>query len=151
MKNCQLRSASYHVHLDGYNLIPFFKGEVKDSPRKDFLYWSDDGDLFAIRYDRWKVTFYEQNREGLDVWMKDYEKLRVPKIFDLRADPFERGDSSFLYDDWMVHRVYFAYGAQAHMRRQTSWALNFNSIVKNAHMDVISDAYLIERFITRSL
>lgn len=112
MKNCQLGTASFHVHLDGYNLIPFFKGEVKESPRKDFLYWSDDGDLFAIRYDRWKITFYEQNHEGIDIWMKDYEKLRIPKIFDLRADPFERGDSSMLYDDWMVHRIYFAFGAQ---------------------------------------
>jgi arylsulfatase A-like enzyme len=113
LTNCKLGNTTFHVHLDGYNLIPFFKGDVKESPRKDFLYWSDDGDLFALRYDRWKVTFYEQNHEGLDIWMRDYEKLRVPKIFDLRADPFERGDSSFLYDDWMARRIFFAYGAQA--------------------------------------
>jgi len=99
LTNCKLGNTTFHVHLDGYNLIPFFKGDVKESPRKDFLYWSDDGDLFALRYDRWKVTFFEQTHEGLDIWMRDYEKLRVPKIFDLRADPFERGDSSFLNDD----------------------------------------------------
>ncbi len=58
LTDCKLGNNSFHVHLDGYNLIPFFKGEVKESPRKDFLYWSDDGDLFAIRYDRWKITFY---------------------------------------------------------------------------------------------
>jgi arylsulfatase A-like enzyme len=113
MKTCQLGGKSYHVHLDGYNLMPFFKGDVKDSPRKEFLYWSDDGDLFALRYDRWKIVFIEQNHEGLDIWMRNYETLRLPKIFDLRADPFERGDSSFLYDSWFVHRVFLDYGAQA--------------------------------------
>jgi arylsulfatase A-like enzyme len=113
MTSCQLDNKSFHIHLDGYNLIPYFKGEVKDSPRKDFLYWSDDGDLFAIRYGRWKTVFIQQNHEGLDIWMKGYETLRIPKIFDLRADPFERGDSSFLYDDWLVHRIFINYGTIA--------------------------------------
>jgi arylsulfatase A-like enzyme len=113
MKSCQLGNQSYHVHMDGYNLMPFFKGEVQESPRKEFLYWSDDGDLFALRYDRWKIVFIEQNHEGLDVWMRNYETLRLPKIFDLRADPFERADSSLLYDNWFVHRVFLTYGAQA--------------------------------------
>ena len=113
MKTCQSGSKSFHVHLDGYNLLPFFKGEVKESPRKEFIYWSDDGDVFAIRVNRWKIVFIEQNHEGLDVWMKGFEKLRLPKIFDLFADPFERGDSSFLYDDWFVHRVFLNYGATA--------------------------------------
>ncbi len=110
---CKLGDQSFHNHLDGYNLMPFFKGEVKESPRKDFLYWSDDGDLFALRYADWKIIFIEQNHRGLDIWMQGFNKLRVPKIFNLRADPFERGDGSFLYDDWMVHRVYLAYGAQS--------------------------------------
>jgi len=91
MKNCQLGTKSFHVHLDDYNLIPFFKGEGKNSPRKEFLYWSDDGDLFALRVGRWQTVFSQQN-----IWMKDYEKLRIPKIFDLRAHPFERGDFFFL-------------------------------------------------------
>ena len=110
--NLQVGDKSFHVHLDGYNLLPFFEGEVKESPRKDFLYWSDDGDLFALRYDNWKIVFVEQNHEGLNIWMQGFNKLRVPKIFNLRADPFERGDASFLYDNWMVHRIYLAYGAQ---------------------------------------
>jgi arylsulfatase A-like enzyme len=113
MKNCESAGKSFHVHLDGYNLLPFFKGEVKESPRKEFLYWSDDGDLFALRYGDWKIVFVEQNHEGLDVWMQGFNKLRIPKIFNLRADPFERGDSSFMYDDWMVHRVFIDEGAQA--------------------------------------
>ncbi len=111
-RTCNLDNKSFHVHLDGYNLLPFFEGEVKESPRRDFFYWSDDGDLFALRYDNWKIVFVEQNQEGLNIWMQGFNKLRVPKIFNLRADPFERGDSSFLYDDWMIHRVYLSYGAQ---------------------------------------
>jgi arylsulfatase len=102
----QLGNKSFHVHLDGYNLLPFFRGEVKESPRNEFLYWSDDGDLFALRYDNWKIVFIEQNHEGLDIWMQGFNKLRVPKIFNLRADPFERGDSSFPYNDWMVRRAF---------------------------------------------
>jgi arylsulfatase len=68
--------------------LPFFKGEVKESPRKEFLYWSDDGDHFALRYEDWKIVFIEQNHKGLDIWTQGFNKLRVPKIFNLRADPF---------------------------------------------------------------
>jgi arylsulfatase A-like enzyme len=113
LKTCHLGGKSFHVHLDGYNLVPFFKGEVTESPRKEFLYWSDDGDLFAIRVKDWKVVFIEQNHEGLDIWRKGFDKLRAPKIFNVRADPFERGDSSFLYDNWMAHRAFLLVPAQA--------------------------------------
>jgi hypothetical protein len=98
----QVGNKTFKVHLDGYNLMPFFKGEVKESPRKGFLYWSDDGDIFALRIGRWKTVFIEQNHEGLDIWRLGFEKLRVPKLFDLLADPFERGDSSMALRP-MVH------------------------------------------------
>jgi arylsulfatase len=113
MQTCQLGDKSFHVHLDGYNLLPFFKGEVKESPRTEFLYWSDDGDLFALRYGPWKIVFIEQNHEGIDIWRQGFQKLRIPKIFNVRADPFERGDSSFLYNEWYVRRAFLTYGAQA--------------------------------------
>jgi len=113
MGNCQLGADSFHVHLDGYNLIPFFKGEVKESPRKEFLYWSDDGDLFAIRVLDWKIAFFEQYNEGFAIWQREYTKLRVPMMYNLRSDPFERGPSSFLYDDWAAHRVFIQVPAQA--------------------------------------
>jgi arylsulfatase A-like enzyme len=113
LKGDRVGDKVYKVHLDGYNLIPFFKGEVKESPRKGFIYWSDDGDVFAIRVGRWKVVFLEQLHEGLDVWRLGFEKLRVPKMFDMLADPFERGDSSILYDKWMVDHVFLTYGANA--------------------------------------
>ena len=113
MKTCQLGTKSFHVHLDGFNLMPFFKGEVKDSPRREFLYWSDDGDLFAIRVLDWKISFIEQYHEGLDIWLRDYERLRGPLIYNLRSDPFERGPYSFLYDDWQAHRIFLIVPAQA--------------------------------------
>ena len=67
MGNCKLGADSFHVHLDGYNLMPFFKGEATESPRKEFLYWSDDGDLFAIRVLDWKIAFIEQYHTGIDM------------------------------------------------------------------------------------
>jgi len=112
-KNCTLGGKSFKVHLDGYNLIPFFKGEVKESPRKEFFYWSDDGDLFALRVNDWKISFIEQYHEGIDIWLRSYEKLRGPKLYNLRADPFERGPQSFLFDDWQVHRAFAFVPAQA--------------------------------------
>jgi arylsulfatase A-like enzyme len=113
MKTCQLGNNSFHVHLDGYNLVPYFKGEVKESPRKDFLYWSDDGDLFAVRVLDWKITFIEQYHEGFDIWIKDYERLRGAMVYNLRSDPFERGPNSFLYNDWLAHRAFIIVPTQA--------------------------------------
>ncbi len=113
MKSCTSGSKSFHVHLDGYNLLPFFKGEVKESPRKNFLYWSDDGDMMAIRLGRFKIVFLEQEHHGLDVWRREFTKLRAPKLFDVLADPFERGDESVYYDDWFLHHVPWQYAATA--------------------------------------
>jgi arylsulfatase A-like enzyme len=112
-KGCQSGNKTFKVHLDGYNLMPFFKGEAKESPRKEFIYWSDDGDLFAIRINQWKIVFIEQNHTGLDVWRQGFNRLRAPKIFNLLADPFERGDTSLEYDDWMAHRAFLLVPAQA--------------------------------------
>jgi arylsulfatase A-like enzyme len=113
LKGSQIGNKAFKVHLDGYNLIPFFKGEVKESPRKEFLYWNDDGQLVAVRYRDWKVVFKEQNHTGLEVWRGGFTDLRAPKIFNLRSDPFERGDTSFLYDKWMADRAFLLVPAQA--------------------------------------
>jgi arylsulfatase len=113
LKGYQAGNKTFHVHLDGYNMMPFFKGEVKESPRKEFLYWSDDGDLFAARIDRWKIVFKENNWKGLEIWRNEFTNLRAPKIFDLLADPFERGDASFEYDDWMARRAFLIVPTQA--------------------------------------
>ena len=104
---------TFKVHLDGYNLIPYLKGDAKESPRKEFLYWSDDGDLMAFRYDKWKTVFSEQRAEGFEVWAEPLVKLRVPRLFNLRSDPFEKAQrESVYYSDWLVRRVFLLVPAQ---------------------------------------
>lgn len=80
----------YKVHIDGYNLLPSFKGEAKEWPRKEFVYWTDDGSVAALRYGNWKATFLQQNAHSLDVWIEPFEVLRAPRLVNLRMDPFER-------------------------------------------------------------
>ena len=92
MKGYQANGKTFKVHLDGYNLMPFLKGEVKESPRKEFIYWSDDGDLMAIRYENWKAAFFEQHAEmspktPVGVWQGQFTKLRVPNLYNLRSRP----------------------------------------------------------------
>jgi arylsulfatase len=99
---------TFKVHLDGFNLVPYFRGEVPGSPRQGFIYFSDDGDLTALRFDNWKVIFMEQRVQGtLRVWAEPFVPLRVPKIFNLRTDPYERADiTSNTYYDWLLDRAY---------------------------------------------
>jgi arylsulfatase len=113
LTGCKSGSKTFKVHLDGYNLVPFFKGQAKESPRREFLYWSDDGDLMAIRVNQWKVTFKEQYATGLNVWRSEFTSLRAPTIYNLRADPFERGPEAFGYDQWMADRAYLLVPSQA--------------------------------------
>ncbi len=87
--------------------MPYLKGEAESSPRKEFLYWTDDGDLAALRYDKWKITFMEQRAHGFDVWEEPFTPLRVPKLFDIHADPFERGaEEGMDYSHWRIDRVF---------------------------------------------
>ena len=112
-KGHQIGDRSYKVHLDGMNLMPFLKGEEKSSPRKGFFYWNDDGQLVALRADQWKVTFMEQRSKGFAVWVDQFSVLRTPKLFNLRADPFERGDQGMFYEKWMADRMFAFVPAQA--------------------------------------
>ncbi|UCD56268.1 MAG: sulfatase-like hydrolase/transferase, partial [Candidatus Hydrogenedentota bacterium] len=106
----------FKVHLDGYNFLPHLTGKEEKSPRKEFLYFNDDAELTALRYNRWKLVFLEQRAEGQAVWRDPYFALRAPKLFDLRMDPFERADhDSNTYEDWWVRRVYLMVPAQAFM------------------------------------
>jgi len=105
---------TFKVHIDGYNLLPFLSDEVAESPRKAFFYWSDDGDLVALRFQQWKVCFMEQRGHGLGVWQEPFVSLRLPKIFNVRSDPFERGDSdaSMFYDKWLADHAFLLVPAQ---------------------------------------
>ena len=106
---------TFKVHIDGFNLLPFLKGEVNENPRKGFLYWSDDGDLMALRVGHMKATFMEQRAKGLDVWREPLVPLRVPFLHNLRSDPFERGneDGTLFYQKWMADRAVLLVPAQA--------------------------------------
>ncbi len=106
---------TYKNHIDGYNLLPYLTGKVDKSPRNLFFYISDDGDILAVRYDNWKMVFMEQRCKGtLQVWAEPFVKLRLPKIFNLRTDPYEIADqTSNTYWDWIFHNAYFVYAAQA--------------------------------------
>ena len=104
---------TYKVHLDGYNLLPHLMGEDKDGPRKEFFYFSDDGQLVGLRYNHWKMVFAEQRSKRFDVWRDPFVPLRIPKIFHLRSDPFERADTdSNTYNHWWVKRAYLFVPAQ---------------------------------------
>ena len=87
---------TFKVHLDGHNLLPFFKGEAKESPRKNFVYWNDEGQLCAIRVLDLKIHFLIQEHKGWDVWRRQFTSLRIPLVFNLRSDPFERADESMI-------------------------------------------------------
>ena len=109
----QANGKTFKVHLDGYNLIDVLSGKGPGA-RKEFFYFSDDGDLTGLRYAKWKVVFMEQTAHGLNVWRQPLVAARAPKIFDLQADPFERADiESGAYDRWFIDRAYWLVPAQA--------------------------------------
>jgi arylsulfatase len=114
-KGHQAGDKQFNVHIDGYNFFPYLTVEGEKAPRPGFIYFSDDGDLTAIRYDNWKIVFAEQRVQGtVAIWMEPLVFLRFPKIFNLRTDPFERADiTSNTYYDWMIDRVYLSYAAQS--------------------------------------
>ena len=104
---------TFKIHIDGFNLLPYLTGQEKTSPRQGFIYFDDDGNLVALRFDNWKVVFMEQRCEGtLRIWAEPFTPLRVPKMFNLRTDPFERADiTSNTYYDWFLNHDYIALAA----------------------------------------
>ncbi|ABG30236.1 arylsulfatase [Roseobacter denitrificans] len=107
----------YRVHLDGYNFLPYFSGEVDTGPRQEIFYFSDDGDLTALRFNDWKLIFLEQKAyTTLRAWAEPWTELRLPLIFNLRRDPYERSyRTSNTYWDWLIDRAYMLVPAQAYV------------------------------------
>ena len=107
-KGHQAGAKTFKVHLDGYNLLPFLSGGAKENPRPGFLYWSDEGDLMALRYGDWKVHFIEQRGEGMKAWQEPFVPLRLPKLFNLRSDPLENADiaADMFYNKWRADRLF---------------------------------------------
>ncbi len=106
---------TFKVHLDGYNQLPHLTGAEEKSPRQEIFYFSDDGDLMGLRYDNWKLVFLEQRVQGTcQIWSEPFVRLRVPYLFNLRTDPFERAQiTSNTYWDWMISHIYLMVPAQA--------------------------------------
>ena len=107
LKGRAVGKMTYKVHLDGYDLGPALKGEA-EWPRKEFLYWTDDGSVAALRYENWKVTFLRQDGEGFDVWQKPFTTLRAPALTNLRMDPFERAQQEHAigYQRWFLEHMF---------------------------------------------
>ncbi|MGD9683400.1 MAG: sulfatase-like hydrolase/transferase, partial [Candidatus Obscuribacterales bacterium] len=108
LKGYKVGDKTFKVHLDGYNCLPYLTGKAEKSPRENFFYFSDDGELTALRYDNWKMVFAEQRKPGtLAVWAEPYTLLRCPKLFNLRTDPYERADiTSNTYWDWYLNHAF---------------------------------------------
>jgi arylsulfatase len=114
-KGYKAGNKTFKVHIDGYNLVPFLTEKGAKSPREGLIYFDDDGNLVALRYGNWKAVFMEQRCPGtLQVWAEPFTVLRIPKLFNLRTDPFERADiTSNTYWDWYLNKAYLILGAQS--------------------------------------
>ena len=115
LKGAKLGDRSYKVHLDGYNLLPALQGEGA-WPRREFIYWTDDGSVAALRYDNWKITFLEQQAHGLHVWQQPFVELRAPILNNLRMDPFELAqDIGMDYGRWYLEHMFVIAPATAYV------------------------------------
>jgi arylsulfatase len=144
LKGYKLGAATYKVHLDGFNLVPYLTGAAPKSPRESFLYVNDDQQLTALRYDNWKIVFMEQRVPGtLRVWAEPFVTLRLPKLFNLRMDPYERADvTSNTYYDWFMDRAYILTPSQAYVgqflssfkeypQRQKAASFNLDDVMRS--------------------
>jgi arylsulfatase A-like enzyme len=120
LKGMKVGNTTFKVHLDGYNITDSLAGKGKN-PRREFFYWNDDGSLVGLRYDHWKVVFQEQRAHGFAVWSNPFVSLRVPKIFNLRSDPFEVADQVAMdYNHWMLDRAFLLVPAQEFVAKYIS-------------------------------
>ena len=123
LKGRKIGKTTYKVHLDGYDLGPALRGEGA-WPRKEFIYWTDDGSVAALRYENWKITFLKQEGEGLEVWQKPFTQLRAPLVTNLRMDPFERAEEEHAigYQRWYLEHMFVIAPAGAYVGR---WLQSF--------------------------
>jgi arylsulfatase len=143
LKGHEVGDQTYKVHLDGYNLVPYLTGESDKSPRESFIYCNDDQQVTGLRFDNWKMVFMEQRVQGtLRIWAEPFTTLRVPKIFNLRTDPYERADiTSNTYYDWLIDHVFLLVPAQDYVgkflmtfkdypQRQKAASFNLNDVME---------------------
>jgi arylsulfatase len=143
LKGYKVGDMTYKVHLDGFNLVPYLTGQVDKSPRESFIYCNDDQQVVALRYDNWKLVFMEQRTPGtLKVWADPFVSLRVPLIFNLRLDPYERAQiTSNTYYDWLFSHAFLLVPAQDYIgkflmtfkefpQRQKAASFNLDEVLK---------------------
>ncbi|MBN1457895.1 MAG: arylsulfatase [Armatimonadetes bacterium] len=119
LKGHKAGDKTFKVYIDGHNMLPYFTGEVTESPRESFFYISDDGDVLGIRMHDWKMVLAEQRATRMQCWSEPFVPLRLPKMFNLRRDPFERADeNSNTYWDWIFDHAFLLYGMQALVAQQ---------------------------------
>ncbi|MET1011005.1 MAG: arylsulfatase [Actinomycetota bacterium] len=141
---------TFTVHIDGYNLLPYLTGEVDKSPRQGFVYFSDDGDVLALRFDNWKVVFMEQRVQGtMQLWAEPFVVLRLPKLFNLRTDPYERADiTSNTYWDWVVDNAYLVLAGTAVMTEFLATFVEFPPRQKAASFTIDQAVAKLEAMLT---
>jgi arylsulfatase A-like enzyme len=119
LKGYKAGDKTFKVHIDGINMLPYFTGEAKEDPRKFFFYINDDGRLVALRVGDWKIVFEEQRAKQMACWGEPFVHLRMPKLFHLRRDPFERADeNSNTYWDWFIDHIFVFYISQPLVAQQ---------------------------------
>ena len=139
LKGYKVGDKTFKVHLDGYNMIPYLTGEVKESPRNNIIYFSDDGDIMAVRVGDYKFNLAVQRANQMNQWAEPLVKLRVPHIVNLRRDPFERADfNSNTYWDWVVNHVPQMYLMQAVVAEQIAGFKEFPPRQKPASFNLDS-------------
>ena len=120
LKGMKVGDKTFKVHLDGYNITDALAGK-SPSPRKEFFYFNDDGSLVGLRYDQWKIVFAEQREHGMDVWQEPFVPLRLPKLFNLRSDPFETADHEGMdYNRWRTEHVFLSRAGPGSMSGSSS-------------------------------
>jgi arylsulfatase len=146
----ELGGRTYKVHLDGFNQLEYLTGATEESPRRYFFYVNDDGQLTAVRMDNWKVVFLEQRSEGtFRIWAEPFVELRVPKLFNLRIDPFERADvTSNSYYDWFLDRAFIVVPIQAFVAMMAESLIEFPQRQKPASFNLDRVLEKIEEGIT---
>jgi arylsulfatase len=144
LKGHTVADMTYRVHVDGFNMVPYLTGQVAKGPRESFIYVNDDQQVTGLRFENWKIVFMEQRARGtLDVWAEPFVTLRLPKLFNLRTDPYERADvTSNTYYDWLIDHAFVFVPAQAYIgqflttfkdypQRQKAASFNLDEVLKN--------------------
>jgi len=128
---------TFKVHLDGENFLPYLSGDTQEGPRKDYFYFDDGGQLIGLRYNKWKIVFAEQRAKTWDVWSEPFVKLRLPKVFNLRSDPFERADTDANgYNNWWIEHLFLLVPAQSHVAEQLATFADYPPRQKPAKFNV---------------